>query len=124
MVAISFTQAAAEYCTIIRPESTPGSVARYGLCATNWSKPETTQKVRRSEIPATCEQAMARRSSGIASGIPWKFPPETMSPSLFADGANTSGLSVTAPSSREIADSMKVNASSAAPSTCGVQRSE
>ena len=94
MVAISFTHAAAEYCAIIRPESTPGSVARYGLWPANWSKPDTTQKVRRSEMPATCEHAIARRSSAIASGMPWKLPPDSTRPS-----GSTIGLSIAAASS-------------------------
>src|SRR4029078_40671 len=59
-------------------------------------------------------------SAAIAIGAPWKFPPDTMSPSA----AKTIGLSVAALTSISIVAREAANAPRAAPCTCGAQRIE
>jgi hypothetical protein len=73
----------------MKPEWRPPSTARNG------GRPDerlglTIDSMRRSEIePSSCS-ASAAWSMAIATGSPWKLPPERTSPS----SAKTSGLSV------------------------------
>jgi hypothetical protein len=60
---------------------------------------------------------MLKMSSASASGMPWKLPAATTLRSARASASNTSGLSVTAPSSRSTTERLKFNASRQAPST-------
>jgi hypothetical protein len=94
---ISLQQAAAVYWAIIRPLLRPGVGDRYGLRWASGSRAASIQKVRRSEMPATWARAIVRASSGMARGMPWKLPAETMG---SPPEEKTRGLSVTAASSR------------------------
>jgi hypothetical protein len=71
-------------------------------------------------MSASSARATARKSSTNASGSPWKLPTLTTSSS----SANTTGLSVTAPSSRSTTLLAKPITSRQAPWTWGAQRSE
>jgi hypothetical protein len=74
--------------------------------------------VRRSLIAPSSAAAIARRSAAIATGWPWKLPPERISPV----SANTIGLSVAEFISTTCARVTYSSASRAAPWTCGMQR--
>ena len=91
----SAQHAAAVYCVTINPLSRPDSYAKNGGKSLNVSRADKIHSTRRSAIPAMWQSAIRSSSIAIASGMPWKLPPETMSFVL----ENTSGLSVTAPSS-------------------------
>ena len=84
----SDTSAAAVYCAIIMPELSPPCSVRNG------GSPEscgfTMRSVRRSEMLASSERAIPRKSMAMATGSPWKLPPLSTSPS----SGNSSGLSV------------------------------
>jgi hypothetical protein len=84
----SFTRLAAVTWAIMKPEFSPGfGVRKAGRAERAGSMSCST---RRSEMLASSATAMARRSRARARGWPWKFPPESMSPS----SAKTRGLSV------------------------------
>ena len=71
-----------------------------------------------------CVSAITSVSSASASGMPWKLPAETTCRVCAGSAAKTSGLSVTAPSSRSTMARANPIASRTAPSTCGTQRRE
>ena len=71
-------------------------------------------------IVASCASARTSRSAAIATGAPWKLPPETISPAP----AKTIGLSVAALASVVNVAATKRSASRAAPWTCAAHRSE
>ena len=89
----SEARAAAVTCAIMRPDWSPPSRVRKA------GRPEsagfTRRSMRRSLIAPSSATAMARKSAAMATGSPWKFPPESISPV----SANTMGLSVAALSS-------------------------
>jgi hypothetical protein len=78
------------------------------------------RSIRRSEIEAISAAAIASASSAIAGVSPWKFPPDSSSPS----SGKTIGLSVTESISVASTPSVKRITSRAAPCTCGMQRRE
>ena len=84
----SEARAAAVTWAIMSPECSPPSRARKA------GRPEsdgfTSRSVRRSLIAPSSATAIARRSAAIATGWPWKLPPERISPV----SAKTIGLSV------------------------------
>ena len=89
----SATSDAAEICTIMKPDESPGSAVR--KAGSPWERSGfTSRSTRRSAIAWSVVSAIARKSSAWATGWPWKLPPEITSPS-----GNTSGLSVEALSS-------------------------
>ena len=92
----SETSDAATYCGIMKPLFSPPSVVR------NAGSPSerfglTSRSMRRSEMLASSDTAIASASSANASGWPWKLPFETSASS----STSTSGLSVAAFSSTE-----------------------
>jgi len=74
--------------------------------------------MRRSLMAPSSATAMASTSAAMATGSPWKLPPESSSPV----SANTIGLSVAAFSSISTVRVTKRSASRAAPCTWGMQR--
>ena len=109
----SETSAAATYCGIMNPELRPSSRA-----TRNGGRPSerlglTIRSVRRSLMFASSAQAIARQSSPIAIGCPWKFPLETIS----CSSSRTSGLSVAAFSSTATVRSTWSSRSRLAPCT-------
>ena len=75
---------------------------------------------RRSLIVASCATASTSVSQPIATGAPWKFPPDTIS----SASAKTIGLSVAAFISMVSRCRTHASASRAAPWTCGAHRME
>ena len=115
---LSETSEAAVYCTIMNPELSPGRSTR------NAGSPllefgSRSRYSRRSEIEATPTVAPARASRATATGWPWKFPPETTSPS-----SKTMGLSDTEPISVSMTRAVNPSTSRKAPWTWGAQRNE
>ena len=114
----SEVSAAAVTCAIMNPDCRPPSRVRNA--GSSLSAGLTSRSVRRSLMVASCAMAMASRSAAMATGAPWKLPPETISPSA----ANTIGLSVAALASMATISRTKRIASRAEPCTCAAQRSE
>ena len=85
----SETSAAAEYCTIMKPEQTPPCGVRKAGSAEYAGF--TSLSMRRSETFASSASAIFKKSKGSAMGWPWKLPPEM--PALSS--LKMSGLSVT-----------------------------
>ena len=84
----SLDNAAAVTCATMNPEFNPGWSARKG-----GRSPYSGFKIRsmrRSEMFASTEREMARKSNAKPRYCPWKLPPESTSPV----SENTSGLSV------------------------------
>ncbi|CAB4574507.1 unannotated protein [freshwater metagenome] len=77
------------------------------------------RSVRRSLIAASSLVAIARKSHTNATGAPWKLPQLSTRPS-----GRIIGLSIAASNSRSAIVRAWATVSSAAPCTCGVQRSE
>jgi hypothetical protein len=92
----SLTRAADTYCGIMKPELRPPSTVRNAGSPSD-SVGFTIRSVRRSEIEASSDTAIASASSANATGSPWKFPFETS----ISSSTSTSGLSVAAFSSVE-----------------------
>ncbi len=86
----SATSAAAVYCATMNPEFIPGRGVRNGgrpeVC------PFVSRSMRASAMSPSCATAIVARSRAIATGCPWKLPPERTRPS----SGKTSGLSVIA----------------------------
>ena len=92
----SETSAAATYCGIMKPELSPSSRATRNGGSPSERLGLTSRSTRRSQMFASSAHAIARQSSAIATGCPWKLPFETISSS---SETRTSGLSVAALSS-------------------------
>ena len=87
-ILFSDTSAAAVYWAIIMPELSPPCSVKNG------GNPDscglTILSVRRSDMEASSDVAMPRKSMAMATGSPWKLPPEITSSS----SGKTRGLSV------------------------------
>ena len=84
----SLTRDAAVYCAIIRPELVPGSLAR-NAGRSRLNAGSSIRSVRRSEMLASSEIAIASMSPAKASGSPWKLPVDITSPSGTMTGLST-----------------------------------
>jgi hypothetical protein len=82
----------------------------------------TICSIRRSAMLPSSATAIAARSRAMATGCPWKLPPETMS--APSGSTNTSGLSVAADISVSSTRRAKPRPSRVAPWTWGMQRKE
>jgi hypothetical protein len=87
------------YWAIIKPEFNPAALKSFTSIGGKpaFNLPSVRRNIRLSEMAASSEVAMLRKSAAMPTGSPWKFPPESAMP-----GLNRSGLSVAALISRLI----------------------